>query len=79
MSRMVGTISRGVRAPIIRNGDDLVEIVSSSVLEAAKEDGFEIRDRDIIAMTEAIVARAQGNYASIYDIAASLSDLLRSV
>ena len=69
MSRMVGTVSRGVRAPIIRNGDDLVEIVTSSVLEAAKDDGFEIRDRDIIAMTEAIVARAQGNYASIDDIA----------
>ncbi len=69
MSRMVGTVSRGVRAPIIRNGDDLVEIVTSSVLEAAKDDGFEIRDRDIIAMTEAIVARAQGNYASVDDIA----------
>ena len=69
MSRMVGTVSRGVRAPIIRNGDDLVEIVTSSVLDAAKDDGFEIRDRDIIAMTEAIVARAQGNYASVDDIA----------
>ncbi len=69
MSRMIGTVSRGVRAPIIRQGDDLVEIVTSSVLEAAKDDGFTIRDRDIIAMTEAIVARAQGNYASVYDIA----------
>ncbi len=69
MSRMVGTISRGVRAPIIRSGDDLVTIVTDSVLEAAKEDGFVIRDRDIIAMTEAIVARAQGNYASVDDIA----------
>ncbi len=69
MSRMIGTVSRGVRAPIIRQGDDLVEIVTSSVLEAAKDDGFDIRDRDIIAMTEAIVARAQGNYASVYDIA----------
>jgi len=69
MSRMVGTVSRGVRAPIIRKGDDLVEIVTSSVLDAAKDDGFEIRDRDIIAMTEAIVARAQGNYASVDDIA----------
>ena len=66
---MVGTVSRGVRAPIIRQGDDLAEIVTSSVLEAAADDGFEIRDRDIIAMTEAIVARAQGNYASIDDIA----------
>ena len=66
---MVGTVSRGVRAPIIRQGDDLAEIVTSSVLLAAADDGFQIRDRDIIAMTEAIVARAQGNYASIDDIA----------
>ena len=69
MSRMVGTISRGVRAPIIRNGDNIVDIVTESVLEAAKCDGFEIQDRDIVAMTEAIVARAQGNYASTEDIA----------
>ena len=69
MSRMVGTVSRGVRAPIIRSGDNIVEIVTDSVLEAAKVEGFEIRDRDIIAMTEAIVARAQGNYASVDDIA----------
>ena len=69
MSRMVGTISRGVRAPIIRNGDNIVDIVTDSVLEAAKCDGFEIHDRDIIAMTEAIVARAQGNYATTADIA----------
>ena len=69
MSRMVGTISRGVRAPIIRQGDDLVEIVTNSVLEAAADDGFKIRDRDIVAMTEAIVARAQGNYATVDDIA----------
>ena len=69
MSRMVGTVSRGVRAPIIRQGDDLVEIVTNSVLEAAADDGFEIRDRDVIAMTEAIVARAQGNYATTDQIA----------
>ena len=72
MSRMVGTVSRGVRAPIIRNGDDIVEIVTSSVLEAAKSEGFEIRNKDIIAMTEAIVARAQGNYATVDDIAADV-------
>ncbi len=72
MSRMVGTISRGVRAPIIRNGDNIVDIVADSVLEAAKCDGFEIHDRDIIAMTEAIVARAQGNYATTADIAADV-------
>ena len=69
MSRMVGTVSRGIRAPIIRQGDDLAEIVTNSVLEAAADDGFEIRDRDIVAMTEAIVARAQGNYATVEDIA----------
>ncbi len=72
MSRMIGTVSRGVRAPIIRNGDNIVDIVTNSVLEAAKDDGFEIRDRDIVAMTEAIVARAQGNYASVDDIAADV-------
>lgn len=69
MSRMIGTVSRGVRAPIIRQGDDIVEIVTSSVLDAAKDGNFEIADRDIVAMTEAIVARAQGNYASVDDIA----------
>ncbi len=69
MSRMVGTVSRGVRAPIIRKGDNLVDIVTNSVLEASADDGFTIRNRDIVAMTEAIVARAQGNYASVDDIA----------
>lgn len=72
MSRMVGTVSRGVRAPIIRSGDNLVDIVTSSVLEAAKDDGFIVRDRDVIAITEAIVARSQGNYASVDDIAADV-------
>jgi len=66
---MIGTVSRGVRAPIIRKGDNIVEIVTQSVLAAAADDGFEIRDRDIVAMTEAIVARAQGNYASVDNIA----------
>ncbi len=69
MSRMLGTVSMGVRAPIIRQGDDLVEIVTGSILDAIKEDGLRPRDRDVVAMTEAIVARAQGNYASIDDIA----------
>jgi len=72
MSRMVGTVSRGVRAPIIRNGDDIVEIVTNCILEASASDGFDIKDRDIIAMTEAIVARAQGNYATVDDIAADV-------
>ena len=66
---MIGTVSRGVRAPIIKSGDDIVKIVTESVLEASKDAGFEIKDRDIIAMTEAIVARAQGNYATVDDIA----------
>ena len=69
MSRMFGTVSMGIRAPIIRRGDDLVEIVTGSILEAMKEDGLTPRDRDVVAMTEAIVARAQGNYASVDDIA----------
>ena len=69
MGRMLGTVSMGVRAPIIRQGDDLVQIVADSVLAAMKEDGLTPRDRDIVAMTEAIVARAQGNYASVEDIA----------
>ena len=72
MSRMVGTVSRGIRTPIIRSGDDLVEIVTASLLEAAAEDGFSLRDRDIVAMTEAIVARAQGNYAAVDHIAADV-------
>ena len=67
--RKVGTVSRGIRCPIIRQGDDLVSIVSGSVLSAAREEGFEIRERDVIAVTESVVARAQGNYASVSAIA----------
>ena len=74
MGRTVGTVSRGIRAPIIRNGDDLVEIVTSSVLDAVEDGEFKVRDRDIIAMTEAIVARAQGNYAEVDDIAADIRE-----
>ena len=69
MSRIFGTVSIGLRAPIIREGDNLVDIVSDTVLQAMEHDGLKPRDRDIIAMTEAIVARAQGNYATIEDIA----------
>ena len=76
MGRMVGTVSRGVRAPIIREGDNIVDIVTASVLEAAADDGFKVRDRDIIAMTEAIVARAQGNYATVDDIAKDVENKL---
>ena len=72
MGKMVGTTSRGIRTPIIRGGDNLVEIVADSVIEAAKDEGFEIRDRDIIAATEAIVARAQNNYVTVEDIATDI-------
>ena len=69
MERKVGTVSRGIRCPIIREGDDLVTMTVNSVLEAAESEGFELRDRDVIALTESIVARSQGNYASVQDIA----------
>ena len=69
MERLVGTISRGVRAPIIREGDDIASIVVDSVISAAKSEGFELRDKDVVGITEAVVARAQGNYATIDDIA----------
>ncbi len=69
MERKVGTISRGIRGPIIRQGDNLVDIAVTSVLEAAESEGFSLRDRDVIALTESIVARAQGNYASVDAIA----------
>ena len=69
---MIGTVSRGVRAPIIRQGDDIVKIVTDSVLEAAKEENIAFHDRDVVAMTEAIVARAQGNYCSVEDIASDV-------
>ena len=69
MERKVGTVSRGIRAPIIREGDDLGKIVVESVLDAAASEGYALRDRDIIAVTESIVARAQGNYASVDAIA----------
>ncbi len=67
--RRVGTVSRGIRCPIIREGDDLATIITDSVLEAAEVEGFALKDRDVIAMTESIVARAQGNYASVQNIA----------
>ena len=69
MERKVGTISRGIRCPIIREGDNLVDIAVTSVMEAAESESFSLRDRDVIALTESIVARAQGNYASVQDIA----------
>ena len=72
MERKIGTVSRGVRCPIIREGDNLVDIVVTSVMEAAESEGFELRNRDVIGITESIVARAQGNYATVEDIAADV-------
>ncbi len=74
--RRVGTVSRGIRCPIIREGDNLAPIVAASVLEAAEAEGFSLRDRDVIALTESIVARAQGNYATVDQIAADVKNKL---
>lgn len=76
MERRVGTVSRGIRCPIIRKGDPLADVIVESVLEAAASEGFELRDRDVIAATESIVARAQGNYASIDAIAEDVREKL---
>ena len=76
MERKVGTVSRGIRCPIIREGDDLAKIVVDSVLEAAASEGYEMRDRDVVAVTESVVARAQGNYASVDAIAADVRSKL---
>ena len=78
MSRTVGTVSRGIRTPIIRSGDDLVKIIADSVIEASEEAKFEIGERDIIAATEAIVARAQSNYATVDDIAEDIKNKFTS-
>ena len=76
MERKVGTISRGIRCPIIREGDNLANIVVESVLDAATSEGFELRDRDVISLTESIVARAQGNYSSVEAIASDVREKL---
>ena len=70
--RNIGTVSRGIRCPIIRQGDPLAENVANSVLAACESDGFSLRDRDVVAVTESVVARAQGNYASVRDISADV-------
>ena len=72
MERLVGTVSRGIRAPIIREGDDIAQIVVDSVLAASESAGFQLNDRDVVAVTEAVVARAQGNYATVDQIAADV-------
>jgi len=77
MERMVGTVSRGIRAPIIRSGDNLVKIVTDSVLAAAKSEGFSLKDHDIVAVTESVVARSQNNYCSVDDIAADVRAKLK--
>ena len=74
--RLVGTVSRGIRCPIIRTGDDLASIVTDSVLAAAGSEGFALRERDVIAVTESIVARAQGNYATVQNIAEDVKNKL---
>ena len=74
--RRVGTVSRGIRCPIIREGDDLTQIVTDSVIEAAQIEGFELRDRDVVSMTESIVARSQGNYCTVDDIAEDVKNKL---
>ena len=76
MERKVGTVSRGIRCPIIREGDNLVDMTVTSVLEACESEGFSLRDRDVIALTESIVARAQGNYATVNDIATDVKNKL---
>lgn len=72
MARKTGTVSRGIRCPIIREGDNMADIVVNSVIEAATEEGFELRDRDVVAITESVVARSQGNYASVDAIASDV-------
>lgn len=76
MERRIGTVARGIRCPIVREGDDLAGIIVENVLEAAKSEGFSIQDKDVIAATESIVARAQGNYASVDAIAADVKNKL---
>ena len=76
MERKIGTVSRGVRCPIIREGDDISNIVVTSIIEAAESEGFELRDKDVVAITESVVARAQGNYASVDAIAKDVKEKL---
>ena len=76
MERKVGTTSRGIRGPIIRQGDDLAQIEVTSVLEAAESEGFALNDRDVVAVTESVVARAQGNYAGVDAVAKDIKKKL---
>ena len=76
MSRMTGTVSRGIRCPIFKEGDDLAKIIPDTIIEAGKSDGFTLHDRDVVAITESVVARTQGNYCTIDDIAADVKNKL---
>ena len=78
MERKVGTVSRGIRCKIVKEGDDLANIVVNSVIDASKEGNFEIKDKDVIAITESVVARAQGNYATVNDIALDVKNKFNS-
>ena len=78
MSKYVGTVSRGIRLPIIKQGDNLAEIVVNSVLTTSENEPFELNDRDVIAITESVVARSQGNYASVDDIKVDLQNKVKS-
>ena len=73
VARRVGTITRGIRAPLAKAGDDVISLVTDSIKRACKDEGFSLRNRDVIGITESLVARTQGNYASIYHIAADIS------
>ena len=77
MERYVGTVSRGIRCPIIKKGDDLAKIVTDSVLNASKNENFLLHDKDVVAITESVVARSQGNYASIDDIALDIKNKVK--
>ena len=77
MERYVGTVSRGIRCPIIKKGDDLASIVTESVLNASKNENFLLHDKDVVAITESVVARSQGNYASIDDIALDIKNKVK--
>ncbi len=78
MSRRLGTVSRGVRCPIIKEGDDLVSIITDSIILASEEENFPLNDRDVVAITESIVARAQGNYATVDQIATDVKNKVKS-
>ncbi|MBR5755794.1 MAG: coenzyme F420-0:L-glutamate ligase [Erysipelotrichaceae bacterium] len=76
MTRLTGTVSRGIRCPIIKQGDDLATIVTDAIIDASKADNFELHDRDVVAVTESVVARSQGNYCTVDDIAEDVRNKL---